>query len=163
MDNCTCKAEHWQWHKDGCPLAAQELSKRQRGSLASKERLQEAEALIAMLSNDMDQHDFTRGYLPHWRPRLRAFLEGRPATYNPKDAPPKHHETTTDRQPMAWLGFPEGPAPKHDLVYDGTRRLDGYRYTPVWRPEDHPAAVRSASKTSGPPEDPHADRPQEFA
>lgn len=48
---------------------------------------------------------------------------------------------------MAWLGFPEGPAPKHDLVYDGTRRLDGYRYQPVWRPEDHPCAVRDALKT----------------
>lgn len=68
------------------------------------ERLQEAESLIAMLSNDMDQHDFTRGYLPHWRPRLRAFLEGRPATYDPKDAPPKHSETRADGDVAADTG-----------------------------------------------------------
>jgi len=63
-------------------------------------------------------------------------------------------EEPEERQPMAWLGFPEGPAPKCDLVYDGTTRLDGYTYRPIWKPEDHPTAVRETAKrakeTTGP-------------
>lgn len=43
-------------------------------------------------------------------------------------------------KPMAWLGFPVGyPSPKYDLVYEGAYKIPGYRYTAIWRPEDHPA------------------------
>jgi len=54
----------------------------------SSERLSEALSLFAMLYNDMGLADFTAYYLPHWRPRILAFIERRPPTYNPADAPP---------------------------------------------------------------------------
>jgi hypothetical protein len=46
-------------------------------------------------------------------------------------------------KPIAWIGFPENePKPPYDLVYDNTTQLPGYRYTPIWAPQDHPCAVR---------------------
>lgn len=46
-------------------------------------------------------------------------------------------------EPMAWLGFPEDqPTPNYDLVYSGTTRLPGYRYRPIYAPQNHPQAVR---------------------
>lgn len=49
----------------------------------------------------------------------------------------------SEPKPMAWIGFLEDqPTPKYDLVYDNTTQLPGYKYRPIWRPEDHPVAVR---------------------
>lgn len=46
-------------------------------------------------------------------------------------------------EPIAYLGFPENePTPKYDLVYAGTTRIPGYKYRPIYAPQDHPQAVK---------------------
>lgn len=51
-------------------------------------------------------------------------------------------------RPMAWLGFPDGPTPTHDLIYDNATQLPGYRYSPIWSSEDHPSAVRERATSA---------------
>ena len=55
-------------------------------------------------------------------------------------------EPAAEHAPMAWIGLPEGTPHEYDMVYDGTRKLPGYRYLPIWRPEDHPSARRAPTK-----------------
>ena len=54
-------------------------------------------------------------------------------------------------RPVAWIGLPEGAPHNYDAIYDNTRRLDGYRYLPIWRPEDHPSNRQSETKAESPP------------
>lgn len=59
-------------------------------------------------------------------------------------------EPAAEPTPMAWIGLPEGAAHNYDMVYDGTRKLPGYRYLPIWRPEDHPSTRHALTKESKP-------------
>ena len=85
-------------------------------------------------------------------PAAQEFPKGAVSVVNPQGT----EETGIDRpaapdsspRPMAWLGFPEGRSPPHDVIYDGTRRLPDYRYTPIWRPEDHPATLREKARAA---------------
>ena len=70
-------------------------------------------------------------------------------------------DETTEVHPMAWLGFPAGPTPKHDLVYDGATRLPGYIYKPIFAPESHPNAQHSSPEepTAQPVSEPYCQCP----
>lgn len=53
------------------------------------------------------------------------------------------HETCEEPQPVALVGYiNEMP----DIIYPGTTRLEGRRYLPIWRLEDHPVARRDVAK-----------------
>lgn len=58
-------------------------------------------------------------------------------------------EPAEEPRPVAWIGLPEGTPHLYDAIYDNTRRLPGYRYLPIWRPEDHPINRQSETKPAG--------------
>jgi len=51
--------------------------------------------------------------------------------------------TNPTKEPVAYIGFPaDEPAPKFDLIYPGSTQLPGYKYRPIYAPQDHPQAVK---------------------
>ena len=76
--------------------------------------------------------------------RELAYLAAKTFAHPTQGAQPASSEG--ECRPLAWLGLPEGVRQAYDLIYDGATKLDGYVYTPIWRPEDHPCAVRAAQQ-----------------